>query len=223
MIKRLFDIGFAMLWLLLLLPLLLMIAVVIRLTMGGPVVFRQERAGRGGESFEILKFRTMRTLRAGEDELATDHARLTSVGRFLRRTSLDELPELLNVVAGSMSMVGPRPLLCDYLPLYDERQARRHDVRPGLTGLAQVNGRNALAWEKKFELDVWYIDHRTFWLDLRILARTVGSVVKGVGLSAAGTPTAHRFLGSTTATVSDVSSGGRVEGEREVLSLHRGR
>jgi lipopolysaccharide/colanic/teichoic acid biosynthesis glycosyltransferase len=168
---------------------MLAIAATIRLTMGRPVLFHQIRPGLNGELFTLHKFRTMR------DGPGTDAERLTRLGRFLRSTSLDELPELWNVLRGDMSLVGPRPLLVAYLDRYDERQARRHEVRPGLTGWTAVNGRNALAWDEKLELDVWYVEHRSMWLDLRIMARTALVVVRRTGVSAAGEATTSEFLG----------------------------
>lgn len=172
-----------------------LIAVAIRLTMGRPVLFRQERPGRDEVPFTMLKFRSMREAAAGEDALATDGLRLTRVGRWLRRTSLDELPALVNVWRGDLSLVGPRPLLMAYLPRYSPTQRRRHEVKPGITGLAQVEGRNALTWEAQFDLDVWYVDHRSLWLDLKILARTVGVVFRGSGVSQEGRATRDEFRG----------------------------
>jgi lipopolysaccharide/colanic/teichoic acid biosynthesis glycosyltransferase len=172
-----------------------LVALAIRWTMGAPVLFRQERPGRDEVPFTMLKFRTMREPRPGEDALATDAARLTRLGRWLRRTSLDELPELWNVLRGDLSLVGPRPLLMDYLPRYSPEQRRRHEVKPGLTGPAQVDGRNALSWEDQFELDVWYVDHRSLAVDLRLLARTIRVVLSGAGVSQEGHATRGEFLG----------------------------
>lgn len=167
--KRIFDFAMAMLGLTVLaLPLLILI-VLIRRKLGSPVFFRQVRPGLNGKSFEMVKFRTMTDERGPDGQLLPDAVRLTPFGRFLRSTSLDELPELWNVLKGDMSLVGPRPLLMEYLPLYTSEQARRHEVRPGVTGWAQVNGRNALSWEEKFELDVWYVEHQSLWLDIKIL------------------------------------------------------
>lgn len=174
-------------------PVLLTVAVVVWLTMGWPVLFRQVRPGLQGEPFTLLKFRTMRDIQGPNGRPVADGERMTRVGRFLRSTSLDELPELWNVLKGEMSLVGPRPLLMQYLPLYSDEQRRRHDVRPGLTGWAQVNGRNALTWEDKFDMDVWYVDHRSFLLDLRILLRTLGQVARRNGISQEGHPTAIPF------------------------------
>lgn len=191
--KRLLDIVGAAGGLILTAPVQAAAAVALRRQMGPGVVFRQQRPGIGGKSFELLKLRTMRASRPWEDPLASDADRLTALGRFLRSTSVDELPELWNVLRGDMSLVGPRPLLMEYLPRYTPEQARRHEVRPGITGWAQVNGRNGLSWEEKFELDVWYVDHVSFRLDLRILWRTVKSVVLREGISAAGHATAPEF------------------------------
>ncbi|MBB1634311.1 sugar transferase [Cupriavidus sp. UME77] len=193
--KRLFDLILATLALLLLaLPLLSLIWVV-RKKLGSPVFFRQTRPGLNGRAFQMVKFRTMTDERGADGQLLSDAERLTPFGYFLRSTSLDELPELWNVIKGDMSLVGPRPLLMEYLPLYTLEQARRHAVRPGITGWAQVNGRNALSWEQKFAMDSWYVDHRTFWLDLKILALTVRKVLVRDGISAAGEATMTRFAG----------------------------
>lgn len=194
--KRLFDIAAASLALLLLSPVLVVVAWRVRRQMGSPVVFRQVRPGCGGRPFEMVKFRTMRHATGPDGVPLPDAERLTPLGRWLRATSLDELPELWNVLKGDMSLVGPRPLLMEYLPLYDARQARRHEVRPGVTGWAQVNGRNALTWEQKFEYDVWYVDNRSLTLDLRILFMTVAKVLRREGISAEGEATMPRFTGS---------------------------
>ncbi|MBM9538612.1 sugar transferase [Desulfobulbus alkaliphilus] len=194
--KRLVDLGLALAALTLLWPLLLSLAVLVRLKLGAPVLFRQTRPGLHGKPFSILKFRTMSDARDVRGNLLPDGERLTRFGRFLRSTSLDELPELFNVLRGDMSMVGPRPLLMAYLPLYTPEQARRHEVRPGITGWAQVNGRNALSWEEKFAMDVWYVDHRSWWLDVKILLLTVRRVLTRDGISAAGEATMPRFIGS---------------------------
>ncbi len=194
--KRAFDVVGAAGALLLLSPVLLVVAALIRATLGSPVLFRQQRPGRHATPFQILKFRTMQEAYGPSGDRLPDAERLTRLGRFLRRTSLDELPELWNVLKGEMSLVGPRPLLMEYLPLYDDQQARRHAVRPGITGLAQVSGRNALNWEEKFDLDVWYVDNRSFVLDLKILLRTVSKVLAGDGVSQPGRATAEPFRGS---------------------------
>jgi sugar transferase EpsL len=196
LVKRAFDAAGAALLLVLLSPLLAVIAIIVRIALGSPVLFRQRRPGLHGRPFLLLKFRTMSERRGPGGDLLADAERLTRVGRLLRRTSLDELPELLNVLAGDMSLVGPRPLLMEYLPLYTPEQMRRHEVRPGLTGWTQVNGRNALSWEDKFALDVWYVDHRSVRLDLEILARTVREVLTGRGVSASGHATMEEFRGS---------------------------
>ena len=176
--KRLMDILGAMGGLLLLAPVIVLLSLFVRIKLGSPVLFRQTRPGRAGQAFEMVKFRTMTDARDAHGGLLPDADRLTGFGQFLRASSLDELPELWNVLKGDMSLVGPRPLLMEYLPLYSERQARRHEVRPGVTGWAQVNGRNALGWEEKFELDVWYVENRTLWLDIKILFLTVWKVIK---------------------------------------------
>jgi len=198
--KRLFDIVCSVAALLVLSPLLLVLAILVRWKLGRPVIFRQLRPGRGGRLFEVWKFRTMTEARDPNGQLLPDAARLPAFGRWLRATSLDELPELWNVLRGEMSLVGPRPLLVEYLPLYSAEQARRHELRPGLTGWAQVNGRNALTWDEKFRLDVWYVDHRTFRLDLKIMALTVARVFRREGISAAGEATMPRFTGSPAAS-----------------------
>ena len=194
--KRLFDFFAALLGLLLLaLPLLGLIWLV-RNKLGSPVFFRQVRPGMHGKPFEMVKFRTMTDERGPDGQLLPDAQRLTPFGRFLRSSSLDELPELWNVLKGDMSLVGPRPLLMEYLPLYSPEQARRHEVRPGVTGWAQVNGRNAISWEDKFRLDTWYVDNRTFWLDIKSLWLTVRKVLVRDVISAAGEATMNKFTGS---------------------------
>ena len=194
--KRLFDMVSAALALLLLAPALALIAWQVRRKLGSPVLFRQVRPGLHGQPFEMMKFRTMTDERRADGALLPDAQRLTPFGRFLRASSLDELPELWNVIKGDMSLVGPRPLLMEYLPLYTQEQIRRHEVRPGITGWAQVNGRNAISWEDKFVLDVWYVDHRSLWLDIIILWVTVRKVLRRDGISAAGEATMTRFTGS---------------------------
>jgi lipopolysaccharide/colanic/teichoic acid biosynthesis glycosyltransferase len=194
--KRFFDVVVATLALTVFsLPLIFLVALV-RIKLGSPVFFRQVRPGRGGKPFQMVKFRTMTDARDKNGVLLHDAERLTSFGRFLRSTSLDELPELWNVLKGDMSLVGPRPLLMEYLPLYSQEQARRHEVRPGITGWAQVNGRNAISWDDRFKLDVWYVDHRTLSLDLRIIWRTVRKVLIREGISAAGEATMSKFTGN---------------------------
>ncbi len=180
-------------------PVLAVLMVAVRWRLGSPVLFRQRRPGLGGRPFELLKLRTMTDARDAEGRLLPDEARLTRLGRFLRRTSLDELPELLNVIRGEMSLVGPRPLLMQYLERYTPEQARRHEVKPGLTGWAQVKGRNALSWPEKLALDVWYVDHLSFRLDVWILVLTVGQVVAGRGIAAVGHATMPEFMGEDDA------------------------
>jgi lipopolysaccharide/colanic/teichoic acid biosynthesis glycosyltransferase len=194
--KRTLDVIGAAVGLVVLSPLLLAIAIAVRLAHGSPVLFRQTRPGRFGMPFQLCKFRTMTDRRGPDGELLPDVQRLTRLGRFLRRTSLDELPELLNVLRGDMSLVGPRPLLMEYLPLYSSEQARRHEMRPGITGWAQINGRNAQTWAERFRLDVWYVDHADFRLDLQILGRTVTTVLRGEGISEAGHATRENFAGN---------------------------
>lgn len=196
MIKRLFDVIIAGVGLLMTWPVLLVVAVLVRRYLGSPVIFSQVRPGFEGRPFSVYKFRTMSDARGPDGHLLADDVRLTRFGLFLRRSSLDELPQLFNVIKGDISLVGPRPLLMEYLPLYSAEQARRHAVRPGITGWAQVNGRNAISWEQKFELDVWYVDNRSFWLDMRILALTVKKVLVREGINAAGVGTMPRFFGS---------------------------
>ena len=196
--KRLFDLVMAIVGLLLISMPLLWLNLKIRRKLGRPVLFTQQRPGLHGKPFNMVKFRTMTDARDASGALLPDAQRLTPFGQFLRSSSLDELPELWNVLKGDMSLVGPRPLLMEYLPLYSPEQARRHEVRPGITGWAQVNGRNALSWEEKFNLDVWYVDNRTFWLDLKILWCTVKKVLVRDGISAEGEATMPRFNGSNT-------------------------
>jgi sugar transferase EpsL len=196
-VKRAIDVVGAAAALVLLSPLLAVVWVLVRVRMGEPVLFRQVRPGLGGRPFTMLKFRTMTERRGPDGELLPDADRITALGRWLRRTSIDELPELWNVLVGDMSLVGPRPLLMEYLPLYTPRQARRNEVRPGLTGWAQVNGRNALSWDEKFELDTWYVEHRSTRLDLTILVRTARMVVSGHGVSAPDHATMEPFRGSS--------------------------
>jgi sugar transferase EpsL len=194
-LKRLFDVVAAGALLVLLSPIIAAVAAAIALSMGRPVLFRQHRPGLHGDLFTILKFRTMFDAGDAQGNPLPDAQRITALGRFLRRTSLDELPELVNVLQGDMSLVGPRPLLAEYLSRYSKEQMRRHDVRPGITGWSQVNGRNAVTWEEKFALDVWYVDHRSLRLDLRILRMTVGQVVRGEGIAHPGVATMEPFLG----------------------------
>ena len=182
--------------LILLSPIMLLLALLIRLNLGSPVLFCQQRPGLHAVPFKIYKFRTMTDERDSSGALLPDELRLNSFGKWLRKMSLDELPQLFNVIKGDLSLVGPRPLLMEYLPLYTPEQARRHDVKPGITGWAQVNGRNAISWEEKFRLDVWYVDHQSFWLDMKILWMTAMKVVKSEGISQKGQATMEAFKGS---------------------------
>ena len=194
--KRLLDLVLTLVGLVLLSPFLLIIAGLVRVYLGSPVLFRQVRPGYHGKLFTIIKFRTMTDLRDSQGKLLSDKRRLTGLGRTLRALSLDELPELINVVRGEMSLVGPRPLLEKYLARYTPEQSRRHNVLPGITGWAQINGRNALTWEDKFALDLWYVDHWSFWLDIKILALTIGKVLAREGISQPGHATAQEFMGT---------------------------
>lgn len=196
MSKRAFDFTLAMLLLIVLSPLFLLLGILVGVRLGWPVLFFQVRPGLSGKPFRMVKFRTMTEARNEQGALLADAERLLPFGRFLRSTSLDELPELWNVLKGEMSFVGPRPLLMEYLPLYSAEQARRHNVRPGITGWAQVNGRNALGWEERFVLDVWYVDNRSFLLDLRVLLLTLKKVIVREGISAAGEATMGKFTGN---------------------------
>lgn len=194
--KRAFDLLVAVVVLLVFAPLLFVLALLVRFNLGSPILFRQQRAGFQGKALLICKFRTMTDARDDAGNLLSDEMRLTPFGKFLRSSSLDELPELLNVLKGEMSLVGPRPLLLKYLERYSPEQMRRHDVLPGITGWAQVNGRNVLTWDQKFRLDVWYVDHQSFWLDLKILALTGYKMVKREGINQPGQATAEEFTGS---------------------------
>lgn len=194
-IKRLFDLTVSVLGLILLFPLFLVLAVLVRLNLGSPVFFSQERPGKGEKIFRLYKFRSMKNAMDKAGVLLPDEKRLTRFGRLLRASSLDELPELFNILRGEMSLVGPRPLLTEYLPLYNAEQHRRHEVLPGITGWAQVNGRNAISWEKKFSLDVWYVDHWSPFLDVKILWMTAVKVFRHEGISAAGEATTAKFQG----------------------------
>ncbi|KPG92506.1 sugar transferase [Pseudomonas sp. RIT-PI-q] len=196
MSKRLFDIVAAAAGLIVLSPVIAVVAFLIRKRLGSPVLFRQTRPGLDGKPFEMIKFRTMRDALDANGSPLPDSERMTPFGHFLRSSSLDELPELWNVIKGDMSLVGPRPLLMEYLPLYDETQMRRHQARPGVTGWAQINGRNALSWEEKFKLDVWYVDHQSLWLDLKIIFLTIKKVLIRDGISAEGEVTMSKFTGT---------------------------
>lgn len=197
MIKRFFDIIASALGLLLLAPVIAVVALQIRRKLGSPVLFRQARPGKGGKPFEMIKFRTMRDEIDADGNPLPDAERLTRLGQFLRSSSLDELPELWNVLKGEMSLVGPRPLLMEYLPRYSPEQARRHEVRPGVTGWAQVNGRNAISWDEKFALDVWYVDNRSLWLDLKVIWLTIHKVIKRDDIDDGGVGQ-ERFRGSNS-------------------------
>lgn len=194
--KRALDLVIASLGLVILSPLILLVAALVRILLGTPVIFRQQRPGYKEQPFFLYKFRTMTDTRDANGRLLPDDARLTRFGRFLRSLSLDELPELVNILRGEMSVVGPRPLLLQYLPLYSAEQHRRHDAMPGLTGWAQVNGRNALDWPQRFALDVWYVDHWSFWLDIRILLMTLWKVISREGISQPGQATTEYFTGN---------------------------
>ncbi len=194
--KRLFDLILTLPGLVLISPLLALIGVLVRIFLGSPVLFRQMRPGKGGEPFNVYKFRTMTDERGPGENLLSDAERMTGLGRFLRSLSLDELPELFNVLRGEMSLVGPRPLLMQYLERYSIEQARRHEVLPGISGWAQVNGRNAITWEDKFRYDVWYVDNWSLWLDIKILLTTFWKVITREGISQLGHTTAEEFMGS---------------------------
>ncbi len=196
--KRVFDLAFTIPALIVLSPFMLMIALMVRLVLGNPVLFRQQRAGLQGRPFTLFKFRTMTDARDAAGNLLSDERRLTRFGQFLRRISLDELPEMINVLRGEMSWVGPRPLMAQYLDRYTREQMRRHAVRPGITGWAQVNGRNRLTWEQKFALDVWYVDHQSLRLDLKIIAMTLWQILSREGISQPGQVTAQEFTGNST-------------------------
>jgi len=196
MVKRVIDIVVSLTLLIMLVPVILLVALFIRLLLGAPVFYSQSRPGLKSISFRLYKFRSMTEQRDEKGEILPDAQRLTKFGRFLRASSLDELPTLWNVLRGDMSLVGPRPLLVEYLPLYSEEQSRRHDVKPGVTGWAQVNGRNALSWSDKFKLDVWYVDNQSLWLDLRIVAMTLKSVLLREGISHPGEVTMKKFSGN---------------------------
>ncbi|HUH97007.1 MAG TPA: sugar transferase [Anaerolineales bacterium] len=194
--KRIFDLIFTSLGLIVLSPFILLIAILVRIFLGAPVLFRQTRPGYKGKPFIVYKFRTMTEARDGRGSLLPDDLRLTRFGKFLRASSLDELPELFNILRGEMSLVGPRPLLMEYLPLYSAEQMRRHDVHPGLTGWAQANGRNGIDWQTRFALDVWYVDHWSFWLDLEIIFMSLWKVVQRQGINQPGQATMEYFKGN---------------------------
>ena len=198
--KRYFDLLSAILLVTLSLPILLIVALLVKIKLGSPVIFKQQRPGLNESPFYLYKFRTMTDQRDGKGNLLPDHIRLTSFGQFLRKCSLDELPQLVNVMKGDLSLVGPRPLLMEYLPLYTKEQAKRHRVRPGITGWAQVNGRNTITWEEKFKLDVWYVENRTFLLDIKILFLTLLKVIKSEGVNQANHVTMEGFKGTKANT-----------------------
>jgi lipopolysaccharide/colanic/teichoic acid biosynthesis glycosyltransferase len=197
MLKRVFDVLFASFLLFLLAPVLTLVALLVRIILGNPVIFQQARPGLHGKPFNIFKFRSMLDVADSHGNSLPDEERLTPFGKFMRATSLDEQPELWNVIRGDMSLVGPRPLLMEYLPLYNKEQFRRHDVRPGITGWAQINGRNAISWEEKFDLDIWYVENQSFWLDIEILILTIKKVFIREGISAEGVATMPMFAGNT--------------------------
>lgn len=198
-LKRLIDLLLSSIIFIMLFPLFLIIAISLKIfNKGAGVFFLQDRPGKSGKIFKLIKFKTMTDERDAHGNLLPDEERLTKFGAFLRKTSLDEIPQLLNVIKGDMSLVGPRPLLVEYLPLYNEFQARRHEVKPGITGWAQVNGRNAISWEKKFEFDVWYVDHISFWLDMKIIFLTIKKVLARDGISSNTSVTMEKFTGSKT-------------------------
>lgn len=196
MLKRSLDITASLIGLMILAPVFLGAAYLVRKKLGSPILFTQIRPGLHGQPFQMMKFRTMTDAKDAQGNLLPDAERLTSFGKFLRSSSLDELPELINVLKGDMSLVGPRPLLMEYLPLYSAEQARRHEAKPGITGWAQINGRNAISWEEKFALDVWYVDNQSLWLDIKILLLTIKKVIIKEGISAEGEATMSKFTGS---------------------------
>ncbi|MDY7224216.1 sugar transferase [Halalkalibacterium halodurans] len=196
MLKRLFDILFSTILIILFSPIILLVSVILFLKLGRPIFFKQERPGLHGKPFHIYKFRTMTNQRDEQGQLLPNNLRMTKLGFFLRKYSLDEIPQLFNVLKGELSFVGPRPLLMEYLPLYTSEQARRHTVKPGITGWAQVNGRNAISWEEKFNYDVWYVDNQSFWLDIKIILITVGKVFKSEGITPEGKVAVEKFRGS---------------------------
>ena len=194
--KIIIDIVISILSLILLSPLIILLSIMILIFIGQPIIFQQKRPGLNGKLFNFYKFRTMTNQKDINDKLLPDENRLIPLGRFLRNTSLDELPSLYNVIKGDMSLIGPRPLLIEYLPLYSENQMRRHNLKPGITGWAQINGRNSISWEKKFELDVWYVDNQSFWLDIKIIFLTIWKVIKREGVSHKQYSTMPKFKGN---------------------------
>ena len=200
--KRICDIIISFVAIMLLIIPIFIVALIIQITMGAPIIFKQKRPGLNGDPIFVYKFRTMTDEKDDKGNLLPDSLRLTGIGKVIRKLSLDELPQLFNVLKGDLSLVGPRPLLMEYLPLYTEEQARRHEVRPGITGWAQVNGRNAISWEERFKLDVWYVDNQSFWLDIKILFLTVVKVFKSEGINQEGQATMQKFTGSSEKKVS---------------------
>ncbi|MGP4074892.1 sugar transferase [Halobacillus sp. K22] len=194
--KRMLDFAISFIMILLLAGVFLIVSLTVKLKMGSPILFKQKRPGLNGKPFELYKFRTMNDRKDGQGDLLSDEQRMTAVGEFLRKYSLDEIPQLLNVMKGDMSLVGPRPLLLEYLPLYNEEQSVRNDVKPGITGWAQINGRNAITWEEKFKLDAWYVNNRTLLLDLKILLLTFSKVIKGEGIHQDNHVSMEKFKGS---------------------------
>lgn len=201
-IKRLFDLIVTVVALVVFSLIIFVTALIIKVKIGSPIIFKQQRPGLYGKPFYVYKFRTMTDETDEQGELLPDHIRLTKIGKLIRKLSLDELPQLFNVIKGDISLVGPRPLLMEYLELYTSEQARRHDVKPGITGWAQVNGRNAISWEEKFKLDVWYVDNQSFWLDIKILFLTVLKVFKSEGINQSGQATIEKFKGTSEKQVS---------------------
>ncbi|MBT2657093.1 sugar transferase [Bacillus sp. ISL-18] len=202
--KRLFDFFISLVLFIGLFPLFLLIACLVKLKLGSPIIFKQQRPGLYGRSFYLYKFRTMTDERDHDGKLLADYIRLTPFGIFLRKYSLDEYPQLINVIKGDISLVGPRPLLMEYLPLYTKEQSKRHNVRPGITGWAQVNGRNAITWDEKFKLDVWYVDNRSFLLDMKILIKTFFKVIMTEDINQPGTATMETFTGSNSTSGGDI-------------------
>jgi sugar transferase EpsL len=196
LLKQLFDTVMSLIFLVVLSPIFILLGIAILIKLGKPICFKQQRPGLHSKPFVMYKFRTMRNVVDEQGNPLDDAMRLTKFGAFLRKYSLDELPELFNVLKGDMSLVGPRPLLMEYLPLYSKEQARRHEVKPGITGWAQINGRNAINWDDKFKLDIWYVDHQSFWLDLKILFFTIIKTIKKEGINQAGHVTAEKFRGN---------------------------
>ncbi|KTC80715.1 sugar transferase [Legionella cherrii] len=198
MLKRFFDVLLASILLVLFMPILVIVALLTRYHLGSPIFFRQDRPGLHGKTFQLIKFRTMKELYNKQGEVLPDKDRITRFGHFVRASSLDELPQLWNVLKGEMSFVGPRPLLIEYLSLYNNEQKRRHNVKPGITGLAQVNGRNALTWDDKFKLDLWYVDHQSFYLDIKILLLTIKKVLIREGITSQGSVSNEKFTGNNS-------------------------